>query len=128
MKRWRIAVILGSSSTAGTITFMPPATPCSRSWYPIEVLHFPVRSSRAGEGQEPRLGASSSERRRWGRTSRRPDPRQRGDVDEYVTTFLLPEHVVQRGLAEGSLVEDVRLRDVLRELARTRWRAVCLAC
>ena len=98
---------------------MPPATPCSGTGIRLRFSTFRFDQPRR---RRPRtsLGREFSERRRWGRISRRPDRRQRGDVDEYVTTFFLPENVVQRGLAEGSLIEDVRLRDALCELARTR--------
>jgi Glycosyl transferase family 2 len=82
-------------------------------WYPIECLHFPDRS----------IVQADRKYRNWvdtlaGREYRDAfEARERGQLDDYVRAKVLPEDVVERGLADGSLVIDTRLRDALRTLA-----------
>jgi hypothetical protein len=81
-----------------------------RAWYPIEVLRLPFRSIEQAERRlsagSPRssLEADAAEARRWGRL--------REWYAEVADGSLRAD-----GLADGSLVEDVRLRDALRILA-----------
>jgi hypothetical protein len=83
-----------------------------REWFPIEVLHFPIRS-------EAQL-ADKFQRRR---TS--PDGQHivqaldllgRGRLDVLVAQTLVDDEALAAGLSDGSLVEDVRLRDAIRAL------------
>jgi hypothetical protein len=80
-----------------------------RAWYPIEVLRFPIRSR------------EQAERKRSGRSgSVEPLSRIEQDVRELGWSGVASDYVdvdVERHLADGSLVEDVRLRDVLRRLS-----------
>ncbi len=88
-----------------------------RGWHPIEVLHFSLRSAaqlerqaRGGwmrnEGYEPTLhqillDEAHRERR----------------LDEYFGSFVVSDDALARGLADGALAVDTRLRDALRALA-----------
>ncbi len=87
-----------------------------RSWYPFEVLHFSFRSlaqlERKAEGG-------------WLRNARYEptlhwlllDAAFREDrLDDYFESFVVSNAALERGLAEGSLAVDVRLRDALRLL------------
>ena len=84
-------------------------------WYPIEVLHFPIRTLR--QAQEKLLSWAQA----LGTQARGADiaaarAMRSGDVNTPVASYLLDESSVQRGLRAGVLVEDVRLRDALRSL------------
>jgi Glycosyl transferase family 2 len=90
-----------------------------RGWFPVEVLHFPWRSAahsavkagNYGEGMYHGLllaheaGAS-------------------GDLDDRYETFVVDDEALARGLVDGWLVEDTRLRDAFRKLAGTDGEAV----
>jgi hypothetical protein len=90
-----------------------------RGWYPIEVLHFRLRSpeqwgrkarhqwtgftqpgSRPGTGYHAKAHAFYAE----------------GKGDEYFASMAVSDDELERGLAEGSLVRDTRLRDALAAL------------
>ena len=86
-----------------------------RGWYPIEFFHFPVRSreqcerkysyQQTGPGQTPspyydRVRALIDE----------------GRADEVYESLVVDDVALQRGLEEGTLVLDTRLRDALRML------------
>jgi hypothetical protein len=89
------------------------------TWHPIEVLHFPLRAraqwlrkvelqgdaftkhiARAGTGYH--LTAYSA--------------LQDGRIDEQYESTLVDDDAARRGLEQGTLVTDTRLRDVLRKL------------
>ncbi len=86
-----------------------------RGWYPIEFFHFPVRSleqserkyahQQTGPGQTPspyydRVRALIEE----------------GRLEELYESLVVDDDALERGLEEGSLVIDTRLRDALRAL------------
>jgi Glycosyl transferase family 2 len=86
-----------------------------RGWYPVEFFHFPVRSveqcerkyshQQTGPGQTPspyydRVRALIAE----------------GKLDEVYDSLVVDDAALERGLEEGSLVIDTRLRDALRTL------------
>jgi hypothetical protein len=86
-----------------------------RGWYPIEFFHFPVRSleqcerkyahQQTGPGQTP---SPYYERVR--------SLIEEGRLDEVYGSLVVDDDALQRGLEEGSLVIDTRLRDALRTL------------
>ena len=86
-------------------------------WYPIEVLHFPIRTVRQAKEKlvswAQALGAQGSRRRCGTGAGQR-------DVNTSVASYLLDEVAIQRGLRAGVLVEDLRLRDALRSLLEFR--------
>ena len=86
-----------------------------RGWYPVEFFHFPVRSleqcerkyahQQTGPGQTPspyydRVRELIAE----------------GRIDEFYDSLVVGDDALERGLKEGSLVIDTRLRDALRML------------
>ena len=87
-----------------------------RSWHPIEVLHFSLRT------------VEQVERKIAGGWLRNPsydaplhqlianDAGRAGRVAEYIAPFVVEDHDLERGLEEGALAIDTRLRDALREL------------
>jgi hypothetical protein len=93
-----------------------------RGWYPIEILHFPIRSLEQCERKlgshvaraisQPELGHMTS--LRVGHDALRD-----GTVREYYDSLTIDPRRLGEGLADGSLVVDTRLRDVLRELGST---------
>jgi hypothetical protein len=81
-----------------------------RAWYPIEVLRFPFRSAiqaertlSAGDAPRSKLEADAAEARRSGR------------LPEWYTEVAGGSSRAQ-GLADGTLVEDTRLRDAVQLL------------
>jgi hypothetical protein len=84
-----------------------------RGWYPIEFFHFPVRSREQCERkysyQEVAPGQSPSPY--YDRVRALIDE---GRADEVWKSLVVDGEALQRGLGEGSLVMDTRLRDALR--------------
>jgi hypothetical protein len=84
-------------------------------WHPIEVLHFPMRSAEQLTGKylawERALGRKARGTHVWAAVRDR-----QGRTADFVSSLALDPQTVARGLEEGSLVRDTRLRDVLREL------------
>ena len=86
-----------------------------RGWYPIEFFHFPVRSleqcarkyahQQTGPGQTP---SPYYDRVR--------ELIEAGRLDEVYGSLVVDDDALERGLDEGSLVIDMRLRDALRDL------------
>ncbi len=89
-----------------------------RGWFPIEVLHFPLRS-RAQCEHKARLQGNA-----WKQISRTPtayhaqmfEALDRGTMDEYYASQVVSDEEVERGVASGRLVVDTRLRDALRQI------------
>jgi hypothetical protein len=81
-------------------------------WHPIEVLHFPLRSIRQARRKYENWVDSLAGREY-------PDAfvaYERGALDAYIDAQVLEDEVLERGLSDGSLVEDTRLREALRAL------------
>lgn len=87
-----------------------------RAWHPLEVLHFSFRSP------------AQMERKAQGGWLRNPvyepalhqilldDAVREGRAEAYYDTFAVDDDVLARGLADGELALDTRLRDALRAL------------
>jgi hypothetical protein len=91
-------------------------------WYPIEVLHFPVRTP---EQFEHKVVAAWMA---WSRNpTRSPQPHhvaaydayREGKLRERYDSFVIDDAALERGLEAGTLAVDTRLRDMLRTLADT---------
>lgn len=100
-------------------------------YHPIEMLHFPFRTVAQTEQKFLRAFAS------WTENPGRPPPHYYakayaaigdGRVDEFIASLTCSESVLRRGLADGTLVVDTRLRDVLRRLREPGDRGFCVEC
>jgi hypothetical protein len=87
-------------------------------WYPIDVLHFPIRSLAQFERKFLRWceitsvnGFPSNPFYGWVRDAKRD-----GRMAEFYDEYSVDDQALELGLANGTLVEDMRLRDALRSL------------
>ena len=90
-----------------------------RGWYPIEVFHFPLRSHEQCERKATLQGNAFEKYVARPPTAYHANmfaALKSGTIDEYYDALVLSESEVERGLAQGRLVEDTRLRDALRHL------------
>jgi hypothetical protein len=90
-----------------------------RGWYPFEILHFPLRSlpqaQRKYEQMEEALRRSALPVPPH--VERAAAEAAEGRFREWYGTLVVDETALGRGLADGSLALDTRLRDALRALA-----------
>lgn len=90
-----------------------------RGWFPVEVLHFPLRSLAQCE-HKARLQGNA-----WKHIERTPtayhaqmfEALEGGRIGEYYESQLVTDEEVEVGAATGRLVVDTRLRDALRRIA-----------
>jgi hypothetical protein len=86
-----------------------------RSWHPLEVLHFSFRSPAHAEA----MARSAAQRPREAAAMHKlklADAFRAGRLAEYYQAMVVVDDALERGLAEGMLAVDTRLRDVLRYL------------
>jgi hypothetical protein len=86
-----------------------------RGWYPIEFFHFPVRSLEQCERKyaHQQTGPGQTPSPYYDRVRALID---QGRIEEVYGSLLVDDDALDRGLEEGSLVLDKRLRDALRAL------------
>lgn len=92
--------------------------PPIRGWHPLEVLHFSLRSVAQLERKAVR------DWRGWVRNPHGPtlhqvlvyEAQREGRLDEYFHSFVSSDEDLERGIADGTLAIDTRLRDALRTL------------
>jgi hypothetical protein len=91
-----------------------------RGWFPIECFHFPLRSE-AQSAHKAKLQGEAFERH-----VARPPTAYHADmfsalrsdrIGEYYARLVVSDDELERGLADGRLVVDTRLRDGLRAIA-----------
>lgn len=89
-----------------------------RGWYPIEVLHFGVRSieQSARKAVVMQRAFAGSLKPATGYHTRAYLAVKDGASDEHFAGLAVSDEDVTRGVAEGLLVVDTRLRDALRAL------------
>jgi Glycosyl transferase family 2 len=89
------------------------------TWHPLEVLHFPLRS-RAQWARKIELQGDAFtkhiERSGTGYHMKSYDALQEGRIDEQYEALVVDDDALARGLADGTLVQDARLRDALRSI------------
>jgi glycosyltransferase involved in cell wall biosynthesis len=81
-------------------------------WYPIDVLHFPIRSLEQCRDKFLRWYAIAPSRFRTAAY----DADRRGAMREFYEAYVVDDEALGRGLADGTLAIDTRLRDALRSL------------
>jgi hypothetical protein len=87
------------------------------TWHPIEVLHFPLRSRAQWMRKVELQGEAFTrhiERSGTGYHLKGYDALRGGRIEEQHRSLVVDDDAVRRGLEEGSLVIDTRLRDALR--------------
>jgi hypothetical protein len=90
-----------------------------RGWYPIEILHFPVRSLehclRKYVTQFVAL-ERNAEKGIPGHMAEAYRAYRAGRLEEFYAPLVVGDEALARGLADGTLATDTRLRDALRSL------------
>ncbi len=86
-----------------------------RGWYPIEFFHFPVRSLEQCERKysHQQTGPGQTPSPYYDRVRALIDE---GRLEEVYGSLVVDDDALERGLEEGSLVIDTRLRDALSAL------------
>jgi glycosyl transferase family 2 len=87
-----------------------------RGWYPVELFHFPLRSLAQVERKASIYRASRDTRLHDGHRKLHHALEEGSLVDQY-RELAVDDAALERGLADGSLVLDTRLRDALRTLS-----------
>jgi hypothetical protein len=87
------------------------------TWHPIEVLHFPLRSRAQWMRKVELQGDAFTkhiERSGTGYHLKGYDALQGGRIEEQHGSLVIDDDALERGVTDGSLVIDTRLRDALR--------------
>jgi hypothetical protein len=101
--------------TAGAHTLVDSSFTPLRGWYPVELLHFPIRSREQSERKYSNMSnALSASRNSYYEQVRRAFQEDR--FDEFHDSLIVDDVALERGLGDGSLVIDTRLRDALHAL------------
>jgi hypothetical protein len=82
------------------------------AWHPADVFHFPFRSLEQYERKSVRRARGDKP---LGQYVRGLQARERGRVADVYRQLVLDDEGVARGIRNGSLVDDTRLRDALRD-------------
>jgi hypothetical protein len=89
------------------------------TWFPIEVLHFPLRSFAQWARKVELQGEAFTkhiERAGTGYHLKGYGALQGGQIEQQHASLVVGDDAASRGLADGTLALDTRLRDVLRAL------------
>jgi hypothetical protein len=90
-----------------------------RTWHPLEVLHFPLRSYAQWRRKVELQGVAFTEhieRAGTGYHLTGYDALQSGRIEEQHAALVIDDAAFERGLEDGTLALDTRLRDALRTL------------
>ena len=90
-----------------------------RGWFPIECLHFPLRSEAQTAHKAELQGEAFAKHIARPPTAYHADmyaALRGGRIGEYYEALVVSDDEVERGVAEGRLVVDLRLRDALRTI------------
>jgi hypothetical protein len=108
-----VTVGRGNHSLVGS-TMVPLTT-----WYPLEVLHFPLRSRAQWTRKVELQGEAFTkhiERAGTGYHLKGYGALQSGAIDDQHWSLVIDDDALSRGLEDGTLVIDTRLRDALRTI------------
>jgi hypothetical protein len=109
-----ISVTRGNHALVGS-----PFAPL-RGWFPIEVLHFPLRSRAQCEHKAELQGTAFEkyiDRPPTAYHAQMFDALRSGSIAEYYGALVVDDAEVEEGVAAGRLVVDTRLRNALRGVA-----------
>jgi glycosyltransferase involved in cell wall biosynthesis len=81
-------------------------------WYPIDVLHFPIRSLEHFTEKYLRWWALLGTR--FGKAVH--EAHRRGALREFYESYVVDDEALAKGVADGTLAIDTRLRDAMRSL------------
>jgi len=90
-----------------------------RGWYPIEILHFPVRSYEQCRRKYVTQFVAlerNADKGIPGHMAEAYEAYRAGRLDEFYGPLVVDDAALAAGLAEGTYVVDTRLRDALRAL------------
>ena len=96
-----------------------------RGWFPIEVFHFPLRTLAQSEHKAELQGAAFEKHIARPPTAYHAnmyEALRSGRIGEYYDALVVSDEELERGVAEGRLVVDTRLRDALRQLRDSEGR------
>jgi hypothetical protein len=98
-----------------------PGLDVLRGWFPFEILHFPLRGREQARDKYERLssGLAAGGLGVPPHVVRARDELDAGTWDATYDELVVDDRELARGLAEGTLASDTRLRDALRLLADT---------
>ena len=90
-----------------------------RGWFPLEILHFPVRSLE--QCMQKYVGhflalERNAEKGIPGHLTQAHDAWRAGRLEEFYAPLVVDDEQLERGLASGTYAIDTRLRDALRAL------------
>ncbi len=101
--------------SAGGHTLLDSRFVAMRGWYPVEFLHFPLRSFEQFERKYSNLRTALGK----GRNSYYDEvqrAREEGRLREFYDALVVDDAALDLGVSDGSLVIDTRLRDALRTI------------
>jgi hypothetical protein len=103
------------SLSAGAHTLLDSRLLPLRGWYPIELLHYPIRSFEQCDRKYAhlRVALGGSRNAYYDEVDR---ARQEGRLADFYKALTIDDGALARGSHDGSLVIDTRLRDALRVL------------
>jgi hypothetical protein len=90
-----------------------------RGWYPIEILHFPVRSyEQCRRKYVTQFVALERNAKKGipGHMAEAYEAYRAGTLDDFYAPLVVDDETLAAGLAEGTYANDTRLRDTLRSL------------
>jgi hypothetical protein len=93
-----------------------------RGWFPIECFHFPLRTAAQCEHKAALQGAAFEKHVSRPPTAYHADmyaALRGGRIAEYYDALVVSDAELERGVSEGRLVVDTRLRDALRRVRDT---------
>jgi hypothetical protein len=101
--------------SAGAHTLLGSGMLPLRGWYPVELLHFPIRSLEQCDRKYMHLRSSLGQSRNayYDEVVR---ARHDGRFQEFYDSLVIDDEALERGLGDGSLTIDTRLRDGLESL------------
>jgi hypothetical protein len=105
----------GVTLSAGAHTLLDSRLVPLRGWYPIELLHFPIRTFEQFDRKYANLREALGPSRNayYDEVQR---AREEGRFGELYQSLVIDDAALERGIDDGSLVTDTRLRDALQGL------------